>query len=305
MGDQAELFLGVQGSGGGVNGTTVVARQTKPAQKGGDYRGCGQFHTNRVGFVLGSQNHIAGLHYVGFDTRRYPDSHPLCGGAPFETPGCAAAYCNNASNASFLIGGGEGVEDVLVEDVSVAGGTMQNGFWMPQTVSKPCRNVTVRGLVVRGNCSSPGPCTGSGTWADGLNVHGAHADVLIEGCIIKHTGDDGFAVWSAGASETNITFKNNLATFPRYPKTWLASCFAQYGGNRTAFLGNRCVGTGERGMIYFEQAFNGVFAKGASCDVVNNTQDDERKPMCGGQWSRVNAPGCTRNLTATPPRGTQ
>ena len=66
-----------------------------------------------------------------------------------------------------------------------------------------------------------------------------------------HTGDDGFAIWSAGVSETNVTFKDSLATFPRYPKTWLASCFAQYGGNRTAFLGNRCVGTGERGMIFF------------------------------------------------------
>ena len=78
----------------------------------------------------------------------------------------------------------------------------------------------------------------------------------------------GFAVWSAGASETNITFKNNLATFPRYPKTWLASCFAQYGGNRTAFLGNRCVGTGERGMIYFEQGGLGVGAVVGGCYII-------------------------------------
>ena len=44
-------------------------------------------------------------------------------------------YCQNAANESFLIGGGEGVRDSLVEDVSIAGGTTQNGFWMPQAIT--------------------------------------------------------------------------------------------------------------------------------------------------------------------------
>lgn len=262
---------------------------------GGNYHGCGINIVNRVGLVLNNQTYVSGIHWVGFDTRRYPDSHPLCGGAPLETPGCGSAYCNDASNASFLVGDGEGIQDVLVEDVTVAGGTMQNAFWMPQTISRPCRNVTVRRLAVYGNCTSPGPCIGSGTWADGINIHGAHRDILVEDCIVEHTGDDGFAIWSAGSNETNITFKNNIATFPRYPRTWLASCFAQYGGNQTAFIGNRCIGTGERGMIFFEQGFHGIFAKGAKSNVVNNSQDAKNKPLCGGLHfpsNLVNAPGC-------------
>ena len=69
----------------------------------------------------------------------------------------------------------------------------------------------------------------------------------------------------------------------------------RYGGNRSAFVDNRCVGTGERGMIYFAAGFNGNFAKNASSNVVNNTQDDPKKPICGGMHfpnKVLDAPGC-------------
>jgi hypothetical protein len=158
----------------------------------------------------------------------------------------------------------------------------------------PNVNVTVRGLVVRGNCTSPGPCTGSGTWADGINIHGAHRNILVEDCAINHTGDDTYAIWSAGDKESDVTFRGNRATLPRYPRTWLASCFAVYGGNRSAFVNNQCVGTGERGMIFFDNGFHGLFAPNASSTVLNNTQDDLHKPICGGMSfpnKVVNAPG--------------
>jgi hypothetical protein len=123
------------GSGSSASLTTIVAVPTKPTQHSGHYHGCGVNHINRIGFVLGSDNYIGKLHFVGLDRSRFPDSHPLCGGAPFETPGCASAYCENSTNASYLVGGGEGIKHTLVEDVSIAGGSVQNGFWMPQTVS--------------------------------------------------------------------------------------------------------------------------------------------------------------------------
>lgn len=80
--------------------------------------------------------------------------------------------------------------------------------------------MTVRRLSVQGNCTregheSPGSCGGVGTWADGINVHGAHREVLIENCTIEHSGDDAFAMWSSGASEEKITFRNNFAKMPR------------------------------------------------------------------------------------------
>ena len=47
------------GSGGGAEGSTIVAVATKPAQRGGYYHGCGENHANRVGPVSGTANHIA------------------------------------------------------------------------------------------------------------------------------------------------------------------------------------------------------------------------------------------------------
>ena len=178
--------------------TKVVAVATKAVQKGGFFHGCGLNHMNRIGFVLGSRCRISRLHYVGIERARYPDSHPMCGGAPFQTPGCATPYCQNSKNESWLIFGGAPVHDSIVEDITIAGGTVQNAFWMPQTPHGFCKNITVRNMEVTGSCPRPGPCApsangtgGGGTWADGINIHGAHRDIWIEGNRIPHTGDDG------------------------------------------------------------------------------------------------------------------
>jgi hypothetical protein len=65
------------GSGGSGGGTLIVAVATRPAQKGGKFRGCGPNHVNRIGFVLGSRCRIARLHYTGIERARYPGSHPM------------------------------------------------------------------------------------------------------------------------------------------------------------------------------------------------------------------------------------
>eukprot|EP01050_Picozoa_sp_SAG11_P032637 SAG11_NODE_10704_length_811_cov_0.977528_1_plen_199_part_10 len=112
------------GAGSGeAGGTRVVAVATRPAQKGGHFHGCGLNHVNRIGFVLGSRCRIANLHYTGIERARYPDSHPMCGGAPFQTPGCATPYCTNGQNSSWLTMGGAPVRDSIVEDITIAGGT--------------------------------------------------------------------------------------------------------------------------------------------------------------------------------------
>merc|ERR1712110_916339 len=156
-------------------------------------------------------------------------------------------------------------------------------FWMPRTRSVPSRNVVVRGLVT------------NGTWADGLNIHGDHSDILVEGCSANNSGDDSFAIWSHRDSANNITFRQNYAEKPRHPANSDragVSCFAVYGGNRSAFIDNRCKQTGDKGMIAFQERFGGQFAATASA-VVSGNSVDEGKPLCGGDsLDRISAPGC-------------
>merc|ERR1712100_280385 len=126
----------------------------------------------------------------------------------------------------------------LMEDISIEKDTTQMGFWMPQTRGRACQNVTVRNLRVEGS------------WADGVNIHGSHSDVLIADSIIKNTGDDGLAVWSRLGDIERITFRNNSVENPRYPANsdgQTVSCFAVYGGTSTTFIDNRCIGTGSKG----------------------------------------------------------
>ena len=285
--------------------STIMAVATKPVQAGGIFHGCGLNHVNRIGFVLGSRCRIASLHYVGIERARYPDSHPMCGGAPFQTPGCATPYCENSENASWLIFGGNPVRDSVVEDITIAGGTVQNAFWMPQTPNGYCENITVRNIVVTGSCVRTGPCEpfangtgGGGTWADGINIHGAHRHILVEGNRIPHTGDDTFALWSKGAGMTDVIFRNNFAASMRYPRTWLASCFAMYGGNRSAFVNNTCFQSGQRGAIYFSQSFNGEFITNVSFADVAGNNFTNCCPISPGHSicdirGPVMAPGCT------------
>ena len=34
---------------------------------------------------------------------------------------------------------------------------------------------------------------------------------MVEGCTVIDSGDDNFAMWSVGAGQHNVTFKNNTA----------------------------------------------------------------------------------------------
>ena len=300
----------VIGAGSRGAGTNVVAVATKPAQTCGNFHGCGPNHVNRVGFVLGSRCRIASLHYAGIERARYPDSHPMCGGAPFQTPGCATPFCENAANASWLVGSGKPVRDSVVEDITISGGTVQNAFWMPATPGTGyCTNITARNLVVTGNCAKPGPCSpaadgsgGGGTWADGVNIHGAHRGILVEGNRISHTGDDGFAIWSKGGAETGVSFVNNSCASPRYPKTWAASCFAMYGGNQSAFVNNTCVQSGQRGALYLTGGFGGTFIANVSFVSVagnNFSACCPLAPSACGIHGPVRAPGCAKNASAS------
>lgn len=54
----------------------------------------------------------------------------------------------------------------------------------------------------------------SGTWADGVNVHGAHKNIRIEGCNVSHSGDDAYAIWSENGGDNGIQFHNSVVDLP-------------------------------------------------------------------------------------------
>lgn len=291
------------GASGGA--TKVLAVATTSVQQRGVFHGCGANHKNRIGFVLSSRCRIAELHYTGIERARYPDSHPLCGGAPFQTPGCATAYCEYSQNSSWLTFGGAPVHDVVIENITIAGGTVQNAVWMPENPAGYCTNITIRNIEVAGSCAEPGPCApstageGGGTWADGINIHGAHRDVLVERNRIPHTGDDSFAIWSKGTAETNVIFSGNYAASPRYPRTWLASCFAMYGGNQSVFANNTCIQSGVRGAIYLVQSFHGGFIPNVSFADISGNNFTNCCPISPGHSicgvnGPIHAPGCSK-----------
>jgi hypothetical protein len=178
-----------------------------------------------------------------------------------------------------------GVHNATVEDITVAKDGTQNVFWMPQT--RPgvpvSHDVTVRNI--RSN----------GTWADGINVHGSHVNVRVEGCELSNNGDDAYAIWSHGDEMSNITFQGNVAHKPRYPANTdgeHVSCYAVYGGRRMAFLDNVCTQTGPKGAINFQVGYRGNFSSSSFADVHNNSVDGG-KPICGGpNIKAITAPGC-------------
>jgi len=212
---------------------------------------CGANAKNRKGFLLGDNNYIGQLHYIGAETKRFGDNQLLCGGAPFETPGCAGVgeYTEPPEWCGGDLGTGQGAENVTVEDVSIEEFTVQQVFFAPPTKrgAKVSKDITVRNI----RCN--------GTWADGMNFHGAHRNILVEDNDIRNCGDDTYAIWSIRDLADNITFRRNIAVKPRYrPGCWSSwdawkckqqnaesftkqYCFAIYGGKTSALLDNTCI----------------------------------------------------------------
>jgi hypothetical protein len=244
---------------------------------------------------------VARLHFVGTDTGRYkldPPNNDLCGGAPIETPGCAGGngYAAPPINCGGDTGIGRGVTNATVEDVSVAAFTYQVAFFAsPTRAGVP----VTTGLTIRNYRSG-------GTYADGINIHGAHRDVLVEDCNIALTGDDCFAIWSIGALADNISFVRNVCSHRcgRCPTAGQHGaevchqvcnhllpdgmvrgfgCYAAYGGKTSAFINNTgedCSTQGNNRMVTFgygnaghptmPTCFGGTFSNDSSTTVLGN-----------------------------------
>eukprot|EP00927_Polykrikos_kofoidii_P056117 TRINITY_DN50292_c0_g1_i1.p1 TRINITY_DN50292_c0_g1~~TRINITY_DN50292_c0_g1_i1.p1 ORF type:complete len:440 (+),score=57.79 TRINITY_DN50292_c0_g1_i1:114-1433(+) len=265
----------IRGAGSGPEGTVIKAM-------GSLYDGiCGGNAKNRKGFVLGDNTYIGQLHFVGMETKRFSDNQLLCGGAPFETPGCAGTgqFEDSPVSCGGDIGLGRGITNATVDDVTVESMTVQNVFYMPPTKAgvPASKDITVSKLVC------------NGTWADGMNIHGAHSNVLVRECEIRHTGDDTYAIWSVGLpGADNITFISNVAENPwfrkggssaasGYPNT--DNCFAAYGGKTSAFLNNTCTGGHDAIVIFgndMHKTYGGSFSSESATKVQGNRGMDKQ-----------------------------
>jgi hypothetical protein len=223
------------GAGSEEGGTLIRA-------VGADYSSvCDEDAKNRKGFLLGSNTYIGHLRFEGMEKLRFCNNNLLCGGAPFETPGCASTgIWSEAPKSCSKTGDGRGVHNATIEDIWIEPLTVQNAVYIAPTArgAPVSEDITIKRVVTYG------------TWADGLNIHGAHKNILVESCDLRNLGDDAYAIWSIGDGADNITFLNNRAEDPVYRPACHARkghfkstfCFAVYGGRHSRHLNNQCHG---------------------------------------------------------------
>jgi hypothetical protein len=114
----------------------------------------------------------------------------------------------NAINGS--LGNGWTVNGLWIQDTNV-------GFWLQYGNS----NCTVENSVVES------------TDADGLNFNGNATSCTVKNNFLRNNGDDGLAIWSYPAADSNITFANNTIVQPT-----LANGIADYGGSNNTISNN-------------------------------------------------------------------
>lgn len=191
--------------GAGINKTIIV--------------NCGSPSTEMRGFILGNDSYIGNFTWQGHSPSRGEFSGAV------QTPGCADTGPCNVSRCIPTGGDCAGVQNVTVEHIHVlpydTGSDwwplVNDAAWFPRTVAwgpdraTGSRNITVRGMI------------SWGTWADGINFHGGHHNVLVEDCEISYSGDDPYGLWPDSVQATedsancqrNIVLRNNVGRWPR------------------------------------------------------------------------------------------
>jgi len=257
-----QLPEGAQLVGAGVNQTIVVA--------------CGAPSSGRRGFILGNHSYLGHFTWQGLQNKRGNFD------AAVQTPGCLWPDCG--SNACIPENGTcAGVMNATAEHIHVrpyANGTMwwplsTSAGWFPLT--RPwgaerytgSRNITIRGII------------SWATWADGINFHGGHHNVLIEGCEMNYPGDDPYGLWPVSrdakadpiSCQTNIVLRNNTGRWPRQHR-WMNTVHG--GKSAISFPDCDCADAppearnAHKNGICFEHACFATYAGGKGIQWINN-----------------------------------
>lgn len=243
--------------GQGINKTYIIS--------------CGAPSSGRRGFILNNNTYLGHFTWQGLQASRGNFD------AVVGTPGCLSTSCQGGCIPED--GNCAGIANAVVEhihnSVFARGDDMwplsTSVGWFPKTLpwgpqmATGSRNITVRGLV------------SWGTWADGINFHGGHHDVLIEQCELSFTGDDPIGLWPVSADarqdarqcQQNIVIRNNVARWPR-----------QYSGTKAGGKGPRDFANcdcsdADRGQCYRHPCW-ATYAGGSGVQWVNN--------HCEGAW---------------------
>eukprot|EP00322_Chrysochromulina_rotalis_P010657 CAMPEP_0115840310 /NCGR_PEP_ID=MMETSP0287-20121206/6703_1 /TAXON_ID=412157 /ORGANISM="Chrysochromulina rotalis, Strain UIO044" /LENGTH=460 /DNA_ID=CAMNT_0003293913 /DNA_START=42 /DNA_END=1424 /DNA_ORIENTATION=+ len=265
------LPVGVNLVGRGINHTFIVS--------------CGSPSSGRRGLLLNNHTHLGYFTWQGLQASRGNFD------AAIGTPGCLQADCQGGCIPAD--GNCAGVQNATAEYIHVASHANANAFWPLSTSAGwfpktrpwgPLRltgsvDITLRGIV------------SWGTWADGINFHGGHHNILIEGCEMSFSGDDPYGLWPSSADaeaseencQQNIVLRDNVARWPRQydgmaaggksPRDFTAcdcsdaasgcythACYATYsGGKGIQWLNNRCEGAYD--VVRFLQDFDSSSSK--------------------------------------------
>ncbi|MBV9382457.1 MAG: discoidin domain-containing protein [Streptosporangiaceae bacterium] len=111
-------------------------------------------------------------------------------------------------------------------DGSLGTGATVNGLWIQDTnvgfwLQYGNTNITVENCIVLS------------TDADGLNFNGNASGNTVKNNFLRDDGDDGLAIWSYPAADSNITFANNTIV-----QSTLANGIADYGGSNNTITNN-------------------------------------------------------------------
>lgn len=127
------------------------------------------------------------------------------------------------------------------------------GVWMNATGPS--------GLTIR-------ECRFRNLMADAVNLCSGTRDSVVEGCLVRNTGDDALAAWSpvaGGPSGGNNTFRDNFIQSP-----WVASGIALYGGGPFVVEGNTVWDTVTTGSGLYVSSNFGAHPFTGTVDLKNN-----------------------------------
>jgi hypothetical protein len=147
-----------------------------------------------------------------------------------------------------FMGIGGGLQDSTISNVWIQ--HVQAGIWM----TGPFTNLKISDVRIQD------------TVADGINFDGGITDSSVTNAFIRNTGDDGIALWSNGAADSNDIVSHDTVVLPI-----LANNFAVYGGSDNSIVNNYGTDTvTQGGGIQVGNRFSAVPLAGTTT-IADNT----------------------------------